>query len=56
MLNELLKELKNGSDNAFEKIVEIYEQRLLLIAKSRLKDVSLASDAVQETFIELYIS
>ncbi len=56
MLNELLKELKNGSDNAFEKIVEIYEQRLLLIAKSRLKDVSLASDAVQETFIELYIN
>lgn len=47
---------KNINKDTFEKIVEKYEQQLLLIAKSRLRDLSMAKDAVQETFISLYVN
>lgn len=53
-MEEIFEKLKRGDENAFEKIVNIYEQQLLLIAKHRLRDVSLASDVVQDTFIALF--
>lgn len=47
---------KNINKDTFEKIVKKYEQQLLLIAKSRLRDSSMAKAAVQETFISLYVN
>ena len=55
-MQELLKKLVKGDREAFEKIVKMYEKKLLVIACSRLKDTSLAYDAVQETFITLYLN
>jgi RNA polymerase sigma-70 factor (ECF subfamily) len=55
-LEELFEKLKKGDEEAFEEIVNIYEQQLLLIAKHRLRDISLANDVVQETFIALFVS
>lgn len=55
-MQELLKKLVKGDREAFEKIVKMYEKKMLVIACSRLKDTSLAYDAVQETFITLYLN
>ena len=55
-MQDILKCLANGDRDDFEKIVEIYEKKLLVIACSRLKDPSLAYDVVQETFISLYLN
>lgn len=56
MDEETFKKLKSRNREVFEEVVKEYEQQLLLIAKSRLKDKSLAYDAVQETFTSLYIN
>lgn len=53
-MNELISKMKNGDKSAFEEIVKRLENQLLLIAKSRLNNESLAEDAVQETFICLF--
>lgn len=55
-MEEIFKKLVNGDNDAFEKIVKTYEKQLLVIASSRLNDRSLANDAVQETFISLYLN
>ena len=49
-MDELLKRLKIGDEEAFEHLVKFYERQLLIIAKLRLNDEHLARDAVQETF------
>lgn len=53
-MDELISKLKNGDKSAFEEIVKLLENQLVLIAKSRLNNESLAEDAVQETFICLF--
>lgn len=55
-MQEIFENLIKGDKNAFEKVVKMYEKKLLVIACSRLKDRSLAYDAVQETFITLYLN
>lgn len=53
-MEKLISKLKNGDKSAFEEIVKLLENQLVLIAKSRLNNESLAEDAVQETFICLF--
>lgn len=55
-MEELLRKLKNGDECAFETIVEIYQNQLLVIAEIRIGDKQLAKDAVQETFLSLYLN
>ncbi len=55
-MDELLEKLKIGDEKAFEEVVKIFKKQLLLIAKLRLKDDGLADDAVQETFITLFLN
>lgn len=54
-MEELLKRLKKDDKKAFEEIVRIYENQLFTIAKFRIGDEALAQDAVQETFLVLYL-
>ena len=51
-----MENLKNNNEEFFKEIIEIYQRQLFLIAKVRLKDDFLASDAVQETFVALYFN
>ena len=51
-----MENLKNNNEEFFKEIIEIYQRQLFLIAKVRLKDDFLASDAVQETFVALYLN
>ena len=51
-----METLKNNNEEFFKEIIEIYQRQLFLIAKVRLKDDFLASDAVQETFVALYLN
>ena len=55
-MDELLKRLKIGDEEAFEHLVKFYERQLLIIAKLRLNDEHLARDAVQETFLSLFLN
>ena len=55
-MEELFEKLKNGDEAAFEEIVKIFKNKLLLIAKLRLNDDGLADDAVQETFVSLFLN
>ena len=55
-MEELFEKLKNGDEEAFEEIVKIFKNKLLLIAKLRLNDDGLADDAVQETFVSLFLN
>lgn len=55
-MKEVFKKIVYGDKDAFEEIVQAYQKQLLVIANSKLKDRSLAWDAVQETFITLYLN
>ena len=55
-MEELFEKLKNGDEAAFEEIAKIFKNKLLLIAKLRLNDDGLADDAVQETFVSLFLN
>lgn len=55
-MDELFKRLKYGDEEAFEYLVKLYERQLLIIAKIRLNDEHLAKDAVQETFLSLFLN
>ena len=55
-MEELLKKIKFGDEQAFETIVKTYEKQLLVIAELRIGDAYLAKDAVQETFLSLYLN
>ena len=55
-MKEVLKKIVYGDKDAFEGIVQAYQKQLLVIANSKLKDRSLSWDAVQETFITLYLN
>ena len=56
-MEELLKKLnRNNDDIVFEEIINKVQKQLFIIAKARLRDDSLAEDALQETFISLYLN
>lgn len=55
-MDKLLERLKNGEMNAFDEIVEYYEKKLLYIAIVRTKDEIISKEAVQDTFICLYMN
>lgn len=50
----VVKDPDNGLEEAFRRIVHAYEKELLRLCCVYLKDVSLAEDAVQETFVKAY--
>ena len=48
--------IKNGDIESFEKLVNSIKKYLYVIAKARLFDEFMVEDALQETFILLYIN
>ncbi len=50
----LIKQLRRGNEQSFEKIYGRYHRQLYAIAVSWLKDEELAEDAVQEVFLKLW--
>lgn len=56
-MEELLKEyIKNGNIEYFEKLVNNLRKYLYVVAKARLFDEFMVEDALQETFILLYMN
>ena len=55
-MDELLGRLINGDMNAFDEIVEYFEKKLFYIALARTKDEIISKEAVQDTFICLYMN
>lgn len=55
-MDELLERLKNGDMNAFDEMVEYYEKKLFYIALARTNDENISKEAVQDTFICLYMN
>ena len=55
-MDELLDKLINGDMNAFNEIVEYYEKKLFYIALARTNDEIISKEAVQDTFICLYMN
>lgn len=55
-INEIqsIKELRNGSYQAFTRIYEAYADRLYSFVLKQLKNRSLAQDIVQDTFLRLW--
>ena len=49
MEENLIKKSKEGNKEAFAKLIELYERKLFVIAKSRLEQDADIKDAVQET-------
>lgn len=54
-MDELLEKLKYGDMNAFDEIVEYYNKTLFYIALARTNDENIAREAVQDTFICVYM-
>lgn len=52
--SDLIKELRNGSDSAFEKIFDIYSNRLFWFCLRYTKSRENAEEIVQDTFIKLW--
>lgn len=52
----LVEGLKNGDDSAFEALIDSCGDRLVKMCFLILKDRSLAEDAVQEVFVQIYRS
>ena len=55
-MDELLERLKDGDMNAFDEMVEYYEKKLFYIALARTNDENISKEAVQDTFICLYMN
>lgn len=55
-MEELLLRLKNKDKKAFEEIVLRMEKEMYLIARARTQNDALADEAVQETFLSLYLN
>ncbi len=55
-MEELVRKIKNGDNKAFEEIVHELKPHLYIIAKSRISDEYIISEALQETFIALYLN
>lgn len=55
-MEELVRRLKNGEKEAFEDIVALLKYNLFIIAIATVKDEYIANEAIQETFIALYLN
>lgn len=51
---ELIAQLKLGSEEAFAQIYDFYWKRLLYMAISKLRDLDEAEDVVQDIFVSLW--
>src|SRR3954447_11576362 len=47
----LIKQIRQGDERAWERLINLYEGRLLAFAVRRVRDRSAAEDIVQETFV-----
>lgn len=54
MEENLIKRSKEGDKDAFAKLIELYERKLFVIAKSRLDQDEDIKDAVQETIYQTF--
>lgn len=52
----LIKQIRNGDQRAWERLVDLYEGRLIAFAVRRVRDRSAAEDIVQEAFIGFWNS
>lgn len=55
-MEEVIKRLKDGDVSAFNEILEFYDSKLYYIAIARVKDENIAKEAVQDTFVNLYLN
>ncbi|VTS05163.1 RNA polymerase sigma factor [Tuwongella immobilis] len=46
----LIQQIRNGDQQAWQRLIERYEGRLFAFAESRLRDHAMSEDVVQETF------
>lgn len=51
---KLIKSLKKNRESAYEKVLELYGDKLLKTSYLILKDLDMAEDIVQETFIKVF--
>lgn len=56
MTKELIKKAKKGDKQAFEQIIDYYQNTLYKIARTRLNSIEDIEDAIQETIISAYKS
>lgn len=56
MIKELIKKAKKGDKQAFEQIIDYYQNTLYKIARTRLNSIEDIEDAIQETIISAYKS
>ncbi len=47
----LIDRIRQGDENSWQDVIDLYEGRLLAFAKSRVGNLSLAEDIVQEAFV-----
>jgi len=55
-MEEIVKEAKNGNDEAFSKLIKMYKKELYLVAKSKLSQEDDIADCIQETILKCYKS
>lgn len=55
-MEELVRRLKNGEKDVFEEIVALLKHNLFIIAIATVRDEYIANEALQETFIALYLN
>jgi RNA polymerase sigma-70 factor, ECF subfamily len=53
---ELIQEVRNGNRGAFKKLVDAYQNSLLMCALDIVKNRADAEDVVQESFVKAYLS
>ncbi|MCA9140864.1 MAG: sigma-70 family RNA polymerase sigma factor [Planctomycetales bacterium] len=52
----LVKQIRDGSPDAWQALIDRYEGRLLAYTRSRIRDAAAAEDIVQEAFVGFLIS
>jgi RNA polymerase sigma-70 factor (ECF subfamily) len=54
--NELVKEARNGDQQAFETLVKRYEKKVFRLAYGFVQDRAAADDLAQEVFVKAYLA
>ena len=54
--NTIITKFQEGDENAFQQLVESYQQKAFRIAVLIVQDDFLANDIVQETFLKVYLN
>ncbi len=54
-MEEMIERLKNGDESVFNNIIDYYDPKLYYIAIARVKNEDIAREAVQDTFVNLYL-